>query len=132
MDAKARGITFEVSVVDHGVEVNVDRQMLGSAISNLLQNGFKFSPPHGHVTLTVRAEGERVLVDVADECGGLPDGEAEKLFRPFEQRGTNRTGLGLGLSISRRAVEANGGTLDVHNIPGHGCVFTIELPRASV
>ena len=64
-----------------------------------------------------------------DECGGLPSGKSAELFRPFEQCGTDRTGVGLGLSISKRAVEANGGTLTVRDLPGLGCVFTVNLPR---
>jgi signal transduction histidine kinase len=67
---------------------------------------------------------------VEDECGGLPPGTAETLFRPFEQRGTNRAGLGLGLSISRQAVEADGGKISVRDIPGKGCVFRVEMPIA--
>jgi signal transduction histidine kinase len=130
MDAKARAIRFKVSPVDKGLTVDADRQMLASAISNLLQNAFKFSQRNGTVSLTARAAGERVLIEVEDECGGLPDGKADELFRPFQQKGSDRTGVGLGLSISRRAVEANQGKLEVRNVAGRGCVFTIDLPRS--
>jgi len=51
------------------------------------------------------------------------------MFKPFTQSAEDRTGAGLGLSISRRSVEANGGVLSVRNMPGTGCVFTIDLPR---
>lgn len=51
------------------------------------------------------------------------------MFLPFTQGGANKTGLGLGLSIARRSVEANDGTLSVESAPGHGCVFIIDLPR---
>jgi signal transduction histidine kinase len=105
---------------------------IADAVSNLLQNAFKFSRPNGTVSLTARAAGDRILIDVEDECGGLPDGKAEELFRPFEQKSNNRTGLGLGLSISRRAVQANDGDLNVRNLAGKGCVFTIDLPRSGV
>jgi len=64
-----------------------------------------------------------------DHCGGLPPGAIEKIFLPFTQNGEDRSGLGLGLAICRRSVEANNGTLQVRDIPGSGCVFTIELPR---
>ena len=74
---------------------------------------------------------DRIVIGVEDECGGLPDGNVEEIFRPFEQLGSERTGLGLGLSISRRGIEANGGKLYVRNIPGTGCGFTIDLPRAA-
>ena len=54
----------------------------------------------------------------------------EALFLPFEQRGGDRTGLGLGLAISHRGVEASGGVLQVRDLPGTGCVFTVDLPKA--
>jgi len=73
---------------------------------------------------------DRVLIEVEDECGGLPAGDPALMFRPFERRSIDRTGLGLGLSISQRGVEANGGKLDVRNTPGTGCVFIIDLPMA--
>ena len=62
-------------------------------------------------------------------CGGLPPGAAEDVFLPFKQSGADRSGLGLGLAICRRGVEANNGILRVRNVPGVGCVFTIDLPR---
>lgn len=130
MDASARKITFKVQPIDHELTVEADRQMLGSAVSNLLQNAFKFSRRYGTVSLSARGTDDRILIEVEDECGGLPAGTAEELFRPFEQRSANRTGIGLGLSISRRAVEANDGKLDVRNLTGRGCVFTIDLPRS--
>ncbi len=130
LEASARGIVFAVSI-QKGLSVAADRPMLASALANLLQNAFKFSRPHGHVSLIARLITDRVLIEVADECGGLPAGLAEGLFVPFEQRDADRSGIGLGLSISRRAVEANGGTLSVRNVPGTGCVFTIELPKGS-
>lgn len=131
LEAKARGIAFQVSPIDKALVVDGDRQLLSSAISNLLQNAFKFSRPHGQVTLTARANADHIFIEVQDECGGLPAGKLEELFQPFEQHGSNRSGLGLGLSISRRAVEANNGTLSARDLPGEGCVFTIDLPRSS-
>lgn len=94
-----------------------------------LQNAVKFTRPLGRVSLTAYAVADRVLIDVADECGGLRDGKAEEMFQRVEQLGAKRAGLGLGLSISRRGVEANGGTLRVRDVPQVGCVFTIDLPR---
>jgi signal transduction histidine kinase len=127
LGARARDIALTVSV-EPGMSIAMDREMLSSAVANLLQNAFKFTQPGGRVSLTARVVEGHVLIDVADECGGLPPGWAEELFVPFTQRGGDRSGLGLGLSISRRAVEANGGTLQVRDVPGTGCVFTIDLP----
>ena len=73
---------------------------------------------------------ERVRIHVADDCGGLGEGVAEHIFQPFEQWGADRTGLGLGLTIARRAAEAQGGSVSVEDRPGAGCTFTLELPRA--
>ena len=69
---------------------------------------------------------------IADECGGLPDGNVNALFQPFEQRGADRTGLGLGLTISRWGAEANNGRISARDRPGHGCIFMIDLPRAAI
>jgi signal transduction histidine kinase len=127
--ANARGHQFVVDPVEFGIVVDADRQILAAALGNLLQNAFKFTRPHSKVSLTTRATADRVAIDVADECGGLVGGDGEGLFRAHEQRGADRTGLGLGLSLSRRGVEASGGQLRVRDLPGTGCVFTVDLPR---
>jgi hypothetical protein len=129
MEATAQGLTLSVRRAEPGIDVVIDRQLLAAAVGNLLQNAFKFTRPHGHVSLWTSWTTDRVLIDVADECGGLPPGDPDALFRPFEQRGDNRTGLGLGLTISRRSIEADGGLLRVRDVPGVGCVFTVDLPR---
>jgi signal transduction histidine kinase len=98
-------------------------------VANLLQNAFKFTRPGTTVTLRASETSDRVLIDVEDECGGLPDGNANALFQPFEQRNLDRTGLGLGLAISRLGAEANNGRIYVRDLPDHGCIFTIDLPR---
>ncbi len=129
MEASARGLEFSVTPVAKDVIVNADRQILASVVANLLQNAFKFTHSKGLVVLRAYATADRVLIDVEDECGGLPPGAAGDLFRPFEQRGANRTGMGLGLAICHRGVRANGGEIHVVNHPGAGCIFTVELPR---
>jgi len=129
LGARAKGCSFTVAPVERGLRVCVDRQMLSSSVSNLLQNAFKFTRSHSHVTLRAYGREERVLIEVEDECGGLPAGKEKTLFTSFQQHGVDRSGLGLGLSISRRAVEACGGTLGVRDMPGLGCVFPIDLPR---
>jgi signal transduction histidine kinase len=74
-----------------------------------------------------------VLIEVQDECGGLPSGRnVDELFRSFEQRSADRTGVGLGLAFSRWGAEANDGRVYARNLPGKGCVFTVDLPRVPV
>ena len=131
MQAEGYGLKLTVDSVDSDVTVDADWQLLSSAVSNLLQNAFKFTKPGGHVALAARVTPDRVLIDVRDECGGLPPGKAEELFRPFTRQGSDRSGLGLGLSIAINAARANSGNLHVRDIPGTGCVFTVDLPRQS-
>ncbi len=109
-----------------------DRQVLAAVIQNILQNAFKFTKAGTTVTLRVVADAERVTLEIQDECGGLPAGDVDELFRPFEQRSANRTGLGLGLAFSRWATEANHGRLYTRNSPGVGCVFIVDLPRCAI
>jgi hypothetical protein len=130
IEAKDHDIHLSVDAGAFDVAVDADHQILASVVANLVQNAFKFTRPHGHITVRAHTEGQRVLIDVADECGGLPPGKAEDLFRPFEQRGADQTGLGLGLSISLKGAQASGGEIHVRDVPGSGCVFTIDLPRA--
>jgi signal transduction histidine kinase len=129
MEASSRGLALTVTPVQSGVEVRADRQLLAAAVTNLLQNAFKFTRANGHIWLRISPTDARVRIEIEDECGGLAPGVADDLFRPFEQRGSDRTGLGLGLSISRKSVEADGGEIYVRELPGTGCVFTIDLPR---
>jgi signal transduction histidine kinase len=129
LEAQDKGIRLVVPPVDEAVVVAGDRQVLGAVVRNLLQNAFKFTRPATAVVLHVTASGDRVLIEVSDECGGLPDGCPDDLFRPYEQRGHDRTGLGLGLAFSREAVEAHHGTISARSLPGQGCVFTLDLPR---
>jgi signal transduction histidine kinase len=131
LDPLARACSFRVSPVNPDIEVHVDAEMLGSAIGNLLQNAFKFTRRNSEVNLRTRVAADRLLIEVEDGCGGLPTGAPETLLSPFVQIGEDRSGLGLGLDICRRSVEANGGALRVRDVPGVGCIFTIDLPYPS-
>jgi signal transduction histidine kinase len=129
LEANARNITLVVLPVDDSAVIEGDRQVLGAVVSNLLQNAFKFTRPGTTVTLRVGATAERVLLEIEDQCGGLPSANVDELFAPFEQRSGDRTGLGLGLAFSRWAVEANHGRVYARNLPERGCIFTVDLPR---
>jgi len=132
LEAQDRGCELTVSFVDADLAVECDHDMLLAAVGNLLQNAFKFTQHGTGVSLTAYAAGDRIRIDVEDNCGGLPPGGAERMFLPFTQCGEDRSGLGLGLAICRRSVAANNGALSVRDLPGCGCVFTIELPRRSL
>jgi hypothetical protein len=127
MFAKSKGLHLLVRNVQPTVTVLGDRTILGAAITNLLQNAFKFTRPESTVTLRACIDSSRVCIDVEDECGGLPAGSAELLV-PFKQQGADRSGLGLGLAICSKAAKASGGDLRSRDLPGRGCVFTLDLP----
>ena len=129
LEATMRGCGLAVSVVDVRLAVDADRELLFAAVGNLLQNAFKFTHAHTDVTLNAYAAADRILIDVEDHCGGLPTGAAARMFLPFRQSGHDTSGLGLGLAISRNSVKAISGELRVRDVPGRGCVFTIDLPR---
>jgi signal transduction histidine kinase len=129
LHAQTIGLRLTVLPVDQDLAIHGDRQVLVAVVGNLLPNAFKFTRPQTTITLRVRASTERVLIEVEDECGGLPGANHDDLFRPFEQRGRDRTGLGLGLAFSRWGVEASHGRIYARNVPERGCVFTVDLPR---
>ena len=132
LQAEYNGLQFTVEPIDPGLWVNVDQQLLASAVTNLLSNAFKYTPRGGDVIMRVRAIEGRVAIEIEDTCGGIPE-SAGDLFQPFgERRAKDRTGLGLGLSIARRAVRTQGGDIEVRNTPGKGCTFVIVLPAATV
>jgi signal transduction histidine kinase len=132
LDAAERGCTLTVPPVAPLLGIAGKRDRLLAALGNVLQNAFKFTRSSTEVRLAAYSIGEKVFIDVKDHCGGLPAGSAEKLFTPFSQRSDDKSGLGLGLSIVRQSVEADGGTITVENVAGTGCVFTISLPRRAL
>ncbi len=130
LQAEYRDITFTVTPVEPGLAVDADPQLLESATMNLVHNAIKNTAPGGSVMVRAHARGERLLIEVEDECGGIPDTHGT-LFQAFgDRRGRDRSGLGLGLSIARQAVRAHAGDITVCNLPGKGCVFTIDVPLA--
>ena len=130
LNADYRNVDFTAVPVASELILDVDAQLLGSAVMNLLNNAFKFTRAGGRVALRAFQHGDRLRIEVEDECGGIPEGTGD-LFQPFaERRGTDRSGLGLGLSIARKAVSAHGGEIHVQNLAGHGCVFVVDVPLA--
>ncbi len=132
LSANAAGITFVVDPILVDATIEVDPQVITAVLMNLVQNAIKFTKPKSRVTLRTNVTDDRVRLEVQDQCGGLPLGDTSDLFRPFERRGTNRSGLGLGLAFSKFATELNKGRLYAVSLPDDGCIFTIDLPRCAV
>jgi len=113
LEAQSRKCKLAVSVVDPKLAVDADQAMLFSAVGNLLDNAFKFTRHNTEVSLNAYAAGDRILIDIEDNCGGLRTGEAEKMFLPSTQSDADEAGRGL--SICRRSVKANNGVLSVRD-----------------
>jgi signal transduction histidine kinase len=111
-----------------GLFVRGDPRLALSALTNIVRNAIKFTREGGTITVRSRSNGPRVLIEAQDQCGGLPPERAERLFEVFRQANQNRSGFGLGLAIAKQAVEAQGGTITVNNVPNSGCIFTLDLP----
>jgi signal transduction histidine kinase len=130
LHAESRAVQFAIAQVDPRLAVEADPQLLASAVMNLLSNAFKYTHAGGHVVLRTLHDNGRVHFEVEDECGGIPDG-VDDPFKAFAvQRQKDRTGLGLGLSIARKAVRMHGGDIYFRNLPGKGCVFVVDVPLA--
>ena len=131
LHSEYRQIQFTVEPIDPALSIDADPQLLTSAVMNLLHNAFKNTPPGGRVVMRARSEHGRLLIETEDQCGGIPPSKGD-LFQKFgDRRGSDRSGLGLGLSIARKAVRAHGGEISVRNMPGKGCVFVIDIPLAA-
>ncbi|HLT39346.1 MAG TPA: sensor histidine kinase [Enhygromyxa sp.] len=123
---EARGMTLTIEA--QSFELEADRKLLISALTNLLKNAVKFSCDGGSVTLRARQIDQRAVFEVEDQCGGLPEELPARLFQPFVQVSEDKSGFGLGLAIVKQAVDAHHGAVRVANRPGQGCTFVIDLP----
>jgi len=114
------------------VEVRADRQKIEQVLQNLLSNAIKFSPKGSTVEVGVAMKEGEVVVSVSDRGPGIPEGEREKLFRPFSKLSVTPSGgekqTGLGLSIARKIVEGHGGTIEALPREGGGTTFRFVLP----
>jgi signal transduction histidine kinase len=131
LHAEFRDLSFTTERADVGLTINADRDLLASAVTNLLNNAFKFTLPGGRVILRTHREHNSLVIEVEDGCGGLSQAAGD-LFKPSDDKRTqDRTGLGLGLSIARKIARAHGGDISVGDLPGHGCSFAIRIPLAA-
>jgi signal transduction histidine kinase len=113
--------------------IYADPLALELALSNLLDNAIKFTPPGGWVLLSLRDEPTQVVVQVADTGIGIPAEELEKIFLPFHRVDTSlaspSSGNGIGLALVEHVIKAHGGSVTVQSVQEQGSTFTMTLPR---
>jgi heavy metal sensor kinase len=119
---------------DNFGEVIGDPEWLEHIVINLLDNAIKFTPSGGHVTVTVSARGAQAALEVRDTGIGIPT-EAiphifDRFFRADSSRSADVPGVGLGLTLVKWAVEAQGGSIQVESAPEAGSCFTVFMPLA--
>jgi PAS domain S-box-containing protein len=112
--------------------VYADEELLRQALTNLLTNAAKYSPPESTIYLDLACENKRTIIQVRDEGIGIPTEDQTRLFEPFHRAKNvgKIQGTGLGLAIVKRAVEAHQGTISVTSQTGAGTTFTINIPTA--
>jgi signal transduction histidine kinase len=127
-----QGFELDVRVAKDLPEVVVDKEALGQALINLVNNAIKFSRDQKYLGLEVRQDGDRVLMTVRDRGIGVAKGELKRIFDKFyraEDSLVHETkGSGLGLALVRHIMEAHGGEVLVESAPGRGSSFTLVLP----
>jgi signal transduction histidine kinase len=125
-DSKKQALINEVKAE---IEIESDRQLLLSALANLIQNALKYTKIAGRIAVRAGLNSQSVIIEVEDECGGIAPDVLDQLFKPFVSSGFDQSGLGLGLTIVQRAVFLLQGTIKIRNNPGIGCAFQLEIPR---
>ncbi|MGZ3701185.1 MAG: ATP-binding protein [Bdellovibrionota bacterium] len=127
--AAARGLTIECVGDRSGVFVNCDYDRILQVLSNLIGNALKFTPKGGKIVVAFKKQGPEVEISVTDTGPGIPENAKKRIFDQFSQlHSRDRTGLGLGLFISKWIVEAHGGHISVVSEVGKGSTFSFTLP----
>jgi signal transduction histidine kinase len=129
--ARQRGVQLEGKATGH-IAVRADPRELSRALTNLLTNAIRYTPPGGCVHVEATLEGDDAVLTVADGCSGIPEADLPRVF-DLAWRGTNArspapdSGAGLGLAIVRGIIEAHQGSVRVRNA-ADGCRFELRLP----
>lgn len=112
------------------VQVQADPDLLYRALENLIRNAIKFTAPASSVAIELQRHAECALITIADQGPGVADSDLARLFSPFFRGQSKKEGVGLGLSIAKRAIESCGGGIRLHNLyaaSGSCCGFQVEI-----
>jgi two-component system, OmpR family, sensor histidine kinase KdpD len=127
------GRRVEVRIPDSLPLMFVDAELIHLALRQVIDNALKFSSPAGPLTITAYSKEDCLVIGVADEGLGIPEGEQEKIFEKFYRSpGHHRvTGTGMGLTVAREILRAHGGDISVKSVPGEGSEFSLIIPTVS-
>jgi K+-sensing histidine kinase KdpD len=126
-DGVARSESIRLAIDAELPMVDADAAQLERAFANLLENAIRYSDGRP-VSARSRLVGGNIVVRVVDQGPGIPEGEWERIFEPFQRGDAANTGSGLGLAIAKGFVEANGGEIAIESLPGQGTSFVVTLP----
>ena len=124
---------IDVQLPEEPAVVECDPMRIEQVVTNLISNAIKYSPDDAPVTVSVASNDEEVAVSVADRGIGLSEEERQRLFEPFRRVGLSKEavpGVGLGLFVVKRIVDAHHGRIEVESEPGEGSTFRVLLPAA--
>jgi signal transduction histidine kinase len=128
----AEGYRVKPALPASPCRIRADRDALGRALWNLLDNAVKYSPARGTVWVEVAPEGDRLSISVRDRGMGVPVAEQKAIFGKFVRGARSREigvkGTGLGLAIVQHVVAAHGGDVRLESAPGEGSRFTLRIP----
>ena len=116
----------------HGITARVDTGLITRLLQNLIDNGFKYGKPEGHVWVVLRRDGGEIQLTVRDDGIGIPKEQQDKVWQRFYQVDPSRSekgGAGLGLSMVQKIAQAHGGSMSMESIPDLGSTFTLHLPE---
>jgi nitrogen-specific signal transduction histidine kinase len=127
------GLEMKIEALQPSVSCRGDQRLLRQVLLNVVSNAIKFTPPGGHVSVSLAAnEDQGILIEVVDTGVGIPPGDLERVLRPFEQveRALTRShaGAGLGLPYAVKIMELHEGRLAIRSAVGAGSTVTITLP----
>lgn len=129
--ASAKGVALSAELPERLPEVVADELRVYQALANLVRNAVKFTPAGGNVKVTVFEDEGRLRFVVQDTGVGIDALDQARVFEPFERAVSDRhEGVGLGLAIAKRIVEAHGGAIGLDSKPGAGSTFWFTLPLA--
>jgi len=129
LSSSRRAVQMHVSSQCETLILRADPLKITQVIDNLLSNAIKFSKRGGSVEIQIEVQPKRVCLSVRDEGVGISADRLARIFEPFESAEQDcKGGMGLGLTVSKRIIEAHDGHISVESSPGHGSTFTVALP----